>query len=179
MRFAKVIGRYFPNSTVLPLVKLFNYWVLEPRTSDAFQGRSLTLADNVVLKGLRLVSYLKERHESNASSERGADTILEQLVAIKELYPIEYALRHKVSGTLTVLTTQEGDYQRGKERFIREGRILAQLNHPHVVRVYDLFEERDTAYLVMELILGQNLEQSLEGQPERKLPVLRVEKLME
>jgi hypothetical protein len=38
--FAKVIGRYFPQHTVLPLVGLFNAAVLELGTSYASQGRN-------------------------------------------------------------------------------------------------------------------------------------------
>ncbi|GET38573.1 hypothetical protein [Microseira wollei] len=38
---AKVIGRYCPSRTVLPLVKLFNDRVLEQGTGYAFPGRNL------------------------------------------------------------------------------------------------------------------------------------------
>ncbi len=57
--FANVISRYFPQHTVLPLVKLFNAVVLEPETGKHLRVGTLTLTDNVALKGLRLVSYLK------------------------------------------------------------------------------------------------------------------------
>ena len=56
---ANVIGRYFPQHTVLPLVGLFNAVVHEPATGKHLRVGTLTLTDNVVLKGLRLVSYLK------------------------------------------------------------------------------------------------------------------------
>ena len=52
------VGNY-PKSTVLPLVKLFNFLVLEQGTRTHPLVGSLTLTLNVVLVGLRLVSYLK------------------------------------------------------------------------------------------------------------------------
>lgn len=42
-------------------------------------------------------------------------------------------------------------------RFVREGRIAAQLRHPHSLDVLDVGEERGVAYLVMELLDGNNL----------------------
>ncbi|RLC68258.1 MAG: hypothetical protein DRI48_00095, partial [Chloroflexi bacterium] len=35
-----------------------------------------------------------------------------------------------------------------RQQFRQEARILARLDHPHLVRVSDFFEERDNAYLV-------------------------------
>ena len=43
-------------------------------------------------------------------------------------------------------------------RFLQEGRILAQLNHPNIVRVLDADVENGIAFLAMDLIEGQNLE---------------------
>ena len=42
-------------------------------------------------------------------------------------------------------------------RFHREARLLASLDHPHVVRVYDYREDADTRLLVMELLTGGTL----------------------
>jgi serine/threonine protein kinase len=42
-------------------------------------------------------------------------------------------------------------------RFVREGRIAAQLRHPNSLDVLDVGEERGVAYLVMELLDGSNL----------------------
>jgi formylglycine-generating enzyme required for sulfatase activity/predicted Ser/Thr protein kinase len=109
---------------------------------------------------------------------RAHHTLLEQLLAIKEFYPQECAVRNGKTGSLSVPRTQEEAYQRGKERFLREGRILAKLSHPNIVGVRDLFEERGTAYLVMELIAGKTLRQELDAQPGKKLPARRVEEIM-
>jgi len=45
------------------------------------------------------------------------------------------------------------------QRAEREGRLAASLNHPHVVAVFDLVEEDDCHWLVMEYVEGQTLSQ--------------------
>ena len=50
------------------------------------------------------------------------------------------------------------------KRFLREGETLAQIKHPNIVQVFDAGEEDGHAFLAMELIQGQNLEQMLKGQ---------------
>jgi serine/threonine-protein kinase len=47
----------------------------------------------------------------------------------------------------------------GQCEIIEEGRLLAQLDHPNRVRVYDLDFDADRPYLVMEYIRGRSLEQ--------------------
>jgi len=104
---------------------------------------------------------------------------LEQFVAIKEFYPQEHVVRNTITRGISIPTTQQEAYEKGLQRFLREGRILAKLNHANVVRVQDLFEEQGTAYLVMELVTGKTLKDELESQPERRLPIKRVEEVME
>ncbi|MEA3338382.1 MAG: serine/threonine-protein kinase [Chloroflexota bacterium] len=48
-----------------------------------------------------------------------------------------------------------------ERNFEREANILATLNHPGVVRVYDYFSEGERNYIVMEYIDGKNLEEVL------------------
>jgi len=109
---------------------------------------------------------------------RAIDLGLEMLVAIKEFYPQEQAIRNSTNGGFSVAVPQREAYGRALERFKREGRILARLNHNNVVRVLSLFEERDTAYLVMELIAGKTLRDELDAQSQKKMPQNRVEQVM-
>jgi formylglycine-generating enzyme required for sulfatase activity len=103
---------------------------------------------------------------------------LDRLVAIKEFYPREYVHREDQTGRLTVSNSNADAYQRWLQRFEREGRILARLNHPGIVKVHSLFKERDTAYLVMELLAGQTLGDELEAQPDKRLSLDRLETVM-
>ncbi|MBL8251883.1 MAG: protein kinase, partial [Candidatus Competibacter sp.] len=61
-----------------------------------------------------------------------------------------------------VLTTDEEFSQ----RFLREGRLIAQLNDPHIITVYDIGSHDNIYYLSMEYIPGGTLQQRIrEGLP--------------
>ena len=49
-----------------------------------------------------------------------------------------------------------------KARFLREARMLSQLDHPSICRIHEYLEEGDTDFLVLELIAGKNLKQALD-----------------
>src|SRR3977135_1416169 len=63
------------------------------------------------------------------------------------------------------------------ERFRREARVMAQLDHSNCVRVYDFFEQDGAAYLVDEYVEGASLRQVLKKSgrltPEQALGVLK------
>jgi serine/threonine protein kinase len=47
------------------------------------------------------------------------------------------------------------------ERFTREGRVLARLNHPNIVTIHDFGQADDFFYLLMEFVDGVNLRQAM------------------
>jgi serine/threonine protein kinase len=49
------------------------------------------------------------------------------------------------------------------ERFLREAKLAASVDHPHVVTVYDVGERDDRLYLVMQWIDGTDLRRLLDG----------------
>ena len=48
-----------------------------------------------------------------------------------------------------------------KARFLREARLLSQLDHPNICRVYDYIEGDDSDWLVLELIEGKSLQTAI------------------
>jgi hypothetical protein len=52
-----------------------------------------------------------------------------------------------------------------RERFDREARVISQLTHQHICTLYDVGEQHGTAYLVMEYLEGQTLEDRLAKGP--------------
>jgi len=50
-------------------------------------------------------------------------------------------------------------------RFEAEAQFVAQLEHPHIVSLYDYWRDSDGAYLVMQLLRGGSLASSLERAP--------------
>ncbi len=79
---------------------------------------------------------------------RAFDENLSRTVAIKLLHP-----HHANEPTLV-------------ERFERESRSAAQLNHPNAVRIYDTGREDDLVYLVMEHVDGPSLKEVLDREEE-------------
>ena len=58
------------------------------------------------------------------------------------------------------LKAMRGDHRlnlEAKARFQREARVLSQLDHPNICRIYDYIEGQDADFLVLELIAGRNL----------------------
>lgn len=110
---------------------------------------------------------------------------LQTRAAIKEYFPVEWSYRDRdevnvLANTQGELPTSEAGedacYNWGLERFLNEAQILAQINHPGVVRVRDFFEANGTAYIVMDYEDGEPLSQAL--QRERTLPEDRVRRLL-
>lgn len=53
----------------------------------------------------------------------------------------------------------------GRLRFQREARVVARLDHPHIVRVYDIGQYEGYDYFVMRLVRGPSLAKRLEQGP--------------
>jgi predicted Ser/Thr protein kinase len=76
---------------------------------------------------------------------------------------------------LKVLPPESGRDPAFAERFRREARALARLNHPHIVAVYDFGETDGFYYFLMEFVDGVNLRQLLHGghlQPHEALRIV-------
>lgn len=82
---------------------------------------------------------------------RAFDTVLERTVAIK--------LMHR----------NLAEHSEQLERFGREARAVARLNHPHIVQVIDAGEDDDTPFIVFEHVKGETLKERV--QRAGRLPV--------
>ena len=89
------------------------------------------------------------------------DVNLDRQVAIKEYLPGDFAIR---KDDLTVQPTTYGrkeDFAWGLKRFVIEAKILTKFEHPNLVRVFNVFEMNNTAYMVMNYEVGKSLKQIL------------------
>jgi serine/threonine protein kinase len=76
-------------------------------------------------------------------------------VAIKEFFPAgAQRLGVNVISSGQVLPAEFAAMQ---QHFLDEAKILAQIDNRHVVKVYDVFQEHNTSYLVMEYLEGETL----------------------
>ncbi len=85
------------------------------------------------------------------------DNNLGRFVAIKEFMPEDFASRDSTSTVHPKTDAQKELYDWGLQRFIDEARTLAHFTHPNIVRVLSVFEENNTAYMVMEYAQGKDL----------------------
>jgi serine/threonine protein kinase len=85
------------------------------------------------------------------------DTTLDTMVAIKEYLPGDLAVRQGDSKVTAKSSTSKGDFDWGLSRFLEEARVLAKFRHPNIVRVNQIFEANNTAYLVMDYAKGESL----------------------
>ena len=78
-----------------------------------------------------------------------------------EVYEVEDSLLGS-HYALKLFTYARGEPEAARARFFAEGRLLAKLDHPRLVRVYDLGEEPGSGrpYFVMDLVLAP------EGRPQ-------------
>lgn len=95
----------------------------------------------------------------------GRDINLDMKIAIKEYYPNGYVNRSNTVSPQVNDSVTEGRkdfFEKGRERFLREARILARFSgEAGVVDVRDFFEENNTAYIIMEYLEGQDLKNYL------------------
>lgn len=66
---------------------------------------------------------------------------------------------------LKVLPRQLGEEPQFAARFEREARLVAQLQHPHIVPVFDFGQAQGFSYIVMPLVKGGTLVDEMQGQP--------------
>lgn len=99
----------------------------------------------------------------------GTQTGLERNIVIKEFFMTDYCLRDEYSNLITVPTVSNVEFvERFKDKFLKEARHIAQLKHPNIVNIIDVFEENGTAYYVMDFIEGGSLVEKV--QREGSLP---------
>jgi len=82
-------------------------------------------------------------------------------VAVKEYLPATLALRTSDSPLPVVPEENLPTFRYGLKCFFEEGRALASLAHPNVVRVINFFRANDTVYLVMRYERGRTLQEHI------------------
>lgn len=94
-------------------------------------------------------------------------------VCIKEYFFKDYCFRDKETNEVKVHSeTGKLLFSKFKEKLLKEAKILSDVSHPYIVNVLEVFEENNTAYIVMEYIAGCSLKYMLDTQgilPENKI----------
>lgn len=98
-----------------------------------------------LLNRYRITAHLGEG--STATVYQAVDTRLDRQVALKILLP------HVRSST--------------RVRFFQEARAVAQLNHPNIMGIYDMVEDHEQPFLVVEYVEGAPLSDYIPSPPEQ------------
>ncbi len=83
-------------------------------------------------------------------------------VAIKEYLPNSLALRARGETKPLITADHLGAFRYGMKCFFEEGRALARLSHPNVIRVLNFFRANETVYMVMEYEQGRTLQEFIQ-----------------
>ncbi|MBV8588308.1 MAG: SUMF1/EgtB/PvdO family nonheme iron enzyme [Verrucomicrobia bacterium] len=141
-----------------------------PRSSDFL----LALPRRFNVAGFRIVRLLARG--GFGITYAAEDLRSSQFVALKELFPKDSVTRERTGEVVARSPADLDKFRLAKARFIAEGQLLQRLRHPNIVRVDQVFEALGTAFLVMELIQGEQFADWLRipgnAQEERLLGVL-------
>ncbi len=118
--------------------------------------------------GYQLLNYRIDKQISRggfsivyrANDEQG------NVVAIKEYLPAALVLR--TEGDIVRASSVENvtSFRYGMKCFFEEGRALAKINHPNVVRVLNFFRANETVYMVMRYERGRTLQQQIQARQD-------------
>ena len=88
------------------------------------------------------------------------DHSLHRAVAIKEYMPAALAGRAEGQSLWVRSSSDQQTFHAGLASFVGEARLLAQFDHPSLVKVFRFWEANNTAYMVMPLYSGMTLKQA-------------------
>jgi serine/threonine protein kinase len=89
------------------------------------------------------------------------DCVLERKVALKEYLPSALASRGPGMTVAPTSSRSSETFEIGLKSFMNEARMLAQFDHPALVKVYRFWEANGTAYMVMPYYEGITLKEEL------------------
>ena len=92
---------------------------------------------------------------------RAWDSSLERTVAVKEYMPRSMATRMPDHHVMARSERHRNTFDVGLRSFIKEAKLLAQFDHPALVKVYRFWEANGTAYMAMPFYQGPTLKEDL------------------
>lgn len=132
------------------------------------QELSATAAENCLPKGTRLADF----EIIGVIGEGGFgivyfafDRSLRRMVAIKEYMPGALAGRGRDKKVVVRAQRHRETFTIGLKSFIKEARLLAQFDHPALIKVYRFWEQNNTAYMAMRYYEGRTLKSVVQNSP--------------
>lgn len=139
----------------------------------AQESGSLPLAEGDIQTALPIGTRIGEFEIIGLVGEGGfgivylaKDHSLQRQVALKEYMPASLATRG-LNSTVSVRSERlQETFEMGRRSFVNEARLLAQFDHPSLVKVYRFWEANGTAYMVMPFYNGTTLRDLLQKNAE-------------
>ena len=94
------------------------------------------------------------------------DHALRRTIAIKEFMPSVLAMRGQDGAVALRAERHHDTFQGGLKSFINEARLLAQFDHPALVKVHRYWEQNGTAYTAMQYYEGRTIKDIVATSPE-------------
>lgn len=116
-------------------------------------GKCLYVIESVLGKGGFGITYKVYSIVNNNDGN-----CIKNYFAIKEFFVDDWCVRDAQTGQIEAANPTRDKFELGKRDFLSEAKRLSYVSHPNIVKVYDVFEENNTAYYVMEYIDGCNLD---------------------
>lgn len=94
---------------------------------------------------------------------------LQRRVVVKECFPSAFCRRN---GTVVAPRSRQrqAEFSSVVTLFMQEALNLAKLNHPNIVKVHQVFQDNETAYMAMDLVDGPDLLDTVDGKAPRLSP---------
>lgn len=94
---------------------------------------------------------------------------LDRRVVVKECFPSSFC-RRTGSAVAARSRQRQDEFKSVVRLFLQEAANLSQLDHPNIVKVHQVFEDNETAYMAMDWIDGADLLATMEGTAPRLSP---------
>ena len=123
---------------------------------DELNNQNMLQVGTILHGTYKIESYLASGGFGNTYLAKNIE--FDETYAIKEFFVKGVCQRDGNSTTISVSNAENtNSFEQQREKFKKEARRLRSLCNPHIVKVYDLFEENGTAYYVMDYVDGENL----------------------
>lgn len=123
---------------------------------DELNNQNMLQVGTILHGTYKIESYLASGGFGNTYLAKNIE--FDETYAIKEFFVKGVCQRDGNSTTISVSNAENtNSFEQQREKFKKEARRLRSLSNPHIVKVYDLFEENGTAYYVMDYVDGENL----------------------
>lgn len=114
-----------------------------------------------VLTKFQALQLLAGRHKGFRLGQYAVQDLLGR-GGMGAVYLAEHLDLHRKVAIKVLMVGKEHDQRLATERFLREARAAAALDHPNIVRIFDVARHNDAPYLVMEYVPGETLQQTLD-----------------